>query len=123
VNKNDWQDWIRRELKQDPLSPASEDFYHDVWTRIRATERGSSIQRPDAPLASIGLACWRAVPVLATLLLIVALYAWFYPPELREQIPASFESYVLDTDDAPSNTDLFYQITHTAHSLKLETEP
>ena len=123
MKKSDWQDWIRRELTQDHVAPASEDFYHGIWNRIRAAERTSSIHSPGRPLSSIGLACWRAVPVLAALLLTIALYAWFYPPDFRGEIPTSIESYVLDADDDPSNTTLFYQIMHPSHASELEAEP
>jgi len=120
---NHWQDWIRSELKRDRVEPASDEFYRGVWNRIRAAKPAPAILGPGKPLVSIGLACWRAVPVLSALVLLIALYGWFYPPDFGGQTATSLESYVLDADTAPSNADLLYQIMHTTHVSELEAEP
>jgi hypothetical protein len=123
VNKESWQDTIKRELNRERIEPASEDFYRGIWSRIKAKDRAFPAARADNNFVSIGLACWRSLPVFATLLLIVTAYAWFYPPDSGNLAGISAESYVLDSDNAPSTTDLLYQIMHSMHFSELETKP
>ena len=121
MKKDNWQDWIGSELRQPPVEPASEEFYRGVWRRIN-TENPSLSPQKWAP-ASIGLACWRAVPVLSALVLLIALFGWFYPPDFGGQTTISAEAYALDADTAPSNSELFYQIMHETDAAGSEAEP
>ena len=123
MNKESWRDMIKRELDREHIEPASEDFYRGIWSRIKAKERPFPVANADKTFVSIGLACWRALPAFAALLLIVTAYAWFYPPDAGSQAGISVESYVLDSDSAPSDTDLLYQIMHSTHVSELETKP
>ena len=122
MKKDQGQDWVRRAMAGEHVEPASEDFYRGVWNRIRATERGSSVASV-TPVLSLGWACWKAVPVCAALVLLVFLYSWRYPPNNIGPVPGSTESYVLDSDTAPSDEDLLYNIMHNAQTSELETAP
>ncbi len=122
MKKDHWQDWIRRELTRDRIEPASEEFYRGVWGRIGTAKAAHSIPEPARPLVSIGLACWRAVPIMSALVLLIALYGWFYPPDFG-QVTTSVEPYIMDTDSAPSKSDLLYEIMHFTHVSESEAEP
>ncbi len=122
MKKDHWQDWIRRELTRDRIEPASEEFYRGVWSRIRAAKAAHTIPERARPLVSIGLACWRAVPIMSALVLLIALYGWFYPPDFG-QVTTSVEPYIMDTDTAPSKSDLLYEIMHSTHVSESEAEP
>jgi len=121
VNKN--EDWIDRELNGSRVEPASEDFYHGVWNRIRSAGNTYSIPGSDRLPVSIGTACWKALPVFAALLLVISLYAWFYPPEPGSRTMHSAESYVLDSDNSLSDTDLWYQVMQSSRISEKEAEP
>ena len=123
MNREPWQDRIGRELNREHIEPASEHFYRGIWSRIQAAETASRAGGAEKGFISIGLACWRALPAFVALLLIVTAYAWFYPPDSGGQDGVSAESYVLDSDYAPSDTDLLYQIMHSTHVSELETKP
>ena len=123
MNKESWQNSVKRELNREQAEPASENFYRGIWNRIRAGEHASPVGNADDGLVPIGLACWRALPAFAALLLAITAYAWFYPPDSGRQPGASAESYVLDSDNAPSDTDLLYQIMHSTRASELETKP
>ncbi len=119
--KNDqWRDWIRREMPGEHVEPVSDDFYRGVWKRIRAAESRSLIESA-TPVLSLGRACWKAVPACAALVLLVLLYSWRYPPNDIEPVSGTAEFYVLDSDAAPSDTDLLYQIMHNSQASELET--
>jgi hypothetical protein len=121
MTKDRWEGWIQDNLAGDRIEPADDGFYHGVWIRIRTAKPES--RALINPLFSVGAACWRAVPAFAALLLIIAAYGWFYPPDLGGRIATADESYVLDANAAPSNTELFYRIMHTARDSETETEP
>jgi len=117
------EDWIGRELNRNRVEPASEDFYQGVWNRIRAAGGTPSVPGLDRSPASLGTACWRALPVFAALLLVIGLYAWVYPPESGNRTMHSAESYVLDSDNSLSDSDLLYQIILSARVSEREAEP
>jgi hypothetical protein len=123
MKKDHWEEWMRRQMAEDRIEPASESFYHRAWIRIRAAKPASSVRSMSRPLVSIGTACWRSVPAFAALVLIIALYGWFNPPDFRGQISAASESYVLDANAAPNNTELFYQIMNASQVSEPEAEP
>lgn len=122
MNQESWQDLIKRELNRERIEPASENFYRGIWSRIKTKKLAFPAADADKPLVPIGLACWRALPVCAALILIVTAYAWFSPPDSASRAGISAESYVLDSDNAPSDTDLLYQIMDT-QVPELETKP
>ncbi len=123
MNKDRWEEWICKELRRDSLGAASEEFYRGVWRRIKAAEKTPSAYRLGKSPITMELACWRAVPVLSALVLVAALFVWFYPPDFGANITNPAEAYVLDEDTAPSNSDLFYQIMYNTHISGLEAEP
>jgi len=107
-----WRDLVQQELTRPEAGPASESFYRGVWSRIRACESASRAPAQSSPLVSLGGACWRSAPIFAVLLLVLSLWIWYYPPDLHPDIMESSESFVLDTENTPSNTSLLYQIVH-----------
>jgi hypothetical protein len=124
MKKDRWEEWLRSTMAEDRIEPASESFYHRVWSRIRTATPASATHSESIPLASIGTACWRSVPAFAALLLIVALYGWFNPPDFHGQISEISELYAMDANAVPSNTELFYQImNNTSQVSEPEAEP
>jgi hypothetical protein len=124
MKKDQWEEWLRSTMAEDRIESASESFYHMAWSRIRTATPASPARGLSTPLSSIGTACWRSVPAFAALLLIVALYGWFYPPDFHGQISGISESFVMDASAVPSNTELFYQIMNTtSQASEPETEP
>lgn len=106
--KNDnWLDRVRGDLTHAPVEPASEEFYRGIWSLIRRENAAILMSRP-GPLAALGTACWRMAPVFASLLLLAALYGWFYPPAAPRRTPP-VEWYALDPDRDPTEADLLYE--------------
>jgi hypothetical protein len=124
MKKDQWEEWIRSKMTDDRIEPASESFYHRTWSRIRTTTPASTVYGLSLPLTSIGTACWRSVPVCAALLLIIAVYGWFYPPDFSGPVSETSELYVMDANAVPSGARLFYQIMNTtSQASEPETEP
>lgn len=124
MKKNQMDDFIRRELTEDPIAPAPDSFYDGVWKQIRNQEnRSSTIKERDTLAVPFGTMCWRLVPVFSLFLLAVSVYSWYFPAESIEQATHSAESYVLDTGDAPSSDELLYQILFPSDNLELEENP
>jgi hypothetical protein len=115
-----WDDLIRRELTRPETGPAHEDFYRGVWNRIRDINARAEMPVPSTRFAVLGEMCWRSAPLFAALLLVLSAWIWFHPADPHPEIMASSESYVLDTEEAPSNSSLLYQITHTAQPSETE---
>ena len=115
-------DWIGRELRRSQIEPASEDFYQEVWKRIRTAERASLFSRRDNPIISIGAVCWKAFPIFAALLLVVGWLTWFYPPDFGRHATSAEEIYALDSDVSLSDAGLFYQIVRGGHTSAMEGE-
>ena len=116
-----WRDMIQRELMRPDAGPASENFYRGVWRRIEA--RSASEARGRQTLVySFGRVCWKSVPIFVALLLVLSFWMWYSPPNLRPDIMGSSESFVLDAEDAPSNTSLLYQIMYAAPVSESENQ-
>jgi hypothetical protein len=123
MKKDRWEEWMRSKMTEDRIEPASEGFYHNVWIRIRTAKPASVVHSLSNPLTSIGTACWRSVPAFAALLLVVALYGWFYPPDIHGRISMTSESEAMDVNAVSNGTELFYQIMNAAQATEPETEP
>ena len=116
-----WRDLVQRELTRPETEPASEGFYRGVWGRIKALESDSRVAARSGLLVSLGGACWKSAPILAVLVLVLSLWIWYSPPDVHPAIMESSESFVLDTQDTPTNTSLLYQIVHAAPLSDSET--
>lgn len=122
--KNRLHDRIRQELKTDAIENAPESFYQGVWHRIRYTEQTThTTGDAEKPLISIGLACWRSVPVFCALLLAASIFFWYNSPDSSKQTPDSAESYVLDAGGIPDDDDLLYQIIFPSDTQEPEKNP
>lgn len=107
MRRDTWKDRVRSDLAHAPVEPASEEFFRGIWDRIRHHEAEVVSSRP-GPLVALGTACWRMAPVFASLLLLAALYGWFYPPAAPPQT-SSVEWYALDPDRDPTEADLLFE--------------
>jgi hypothetical protein len=117
-----WHDLIRKELTRPEPEPAVESFYRGVWSRVRGIESGSAKAASSILLPSLGRMCWQCAPIFAGLLFVASFWVRAHPPDLHPDIMTSSESYVLDTDEAPSDTSLLYQITHAVPVSEAESK-
>jgi hypothetical protein len=123
MRKDRWEEWVRNQMAEDRIEQASDSFYHNTWIRIRTATPASPARSAIGPLASIGTACWRSIPAFAALLLIIALYCWFYPPDSLGRILTTPDSEMLNINADQSNTELFYQIMNTSQASEAENQP
>ena len=108
-------DRIGRELTRDAVNPAPEEFYRGVWARIRRVQSEKARHPLASPFLELSRACWRSIPAFAALVVVLCILLWYVPFETAPETSSSaFDTLVMDSEEAPTNDSLLYQIVHTS---------